>query len=157
MARRFDRVAARLRALTLSPADAALNRPLVTAIAGTADAYGDVARAARRNQRVTYRRESASVAKARRSVDAALGALAAAGYKDLGALGRAAVPALRRPPKPKPATPVRPSRPTATATATAAPRQQKQQQAQPVTPKPTPVAPKPTPIPPKPTPIPIEG
>jgi hypothetical protein len=149
--RRFDRVAARLRALSLSPADVALNRKLVAAIAEAANQYGDLARAARRNQRAIYAREGLAVRRARAAVDAALADLADAGYERLGTLGRASVPALKRPPRPKatPSAPVSVPHPTATA----APRQQQQ----PVRPQPTAVRPKPTPIPPKPTPIPIDG
>jgi hypothetical protein len=149
--RRFDRVAARMRALSVSPADAALNRDLVAAIAGAADQYGDVAQAARRNQRVTYQRESGAVRRARDGVDAVLADLTAAGYERLGTLGRASVPALKRPPRASPTPDASGARPPGpTATATAAP-------SRPVQPQPTAVRPKPTPIPPKPTPIPIDG
>jgi len=68
--------------LDLSPADTLANGQLVSALKGTASAYGKAAAAARRKDRAGYHSDSAKAISAQKGVAAALAALQQAGYKE---------------------------------------------------------------------------
>jgi hypothetical protein len=136
----FTRVARDLRALTLSPADVAVNRRMIERIRAAAAGYGDLARAARADQTRNYRRAAERI---RREHGRLTDAVAATGYAAMvrAKLSTPHLPELRRPPR---AAPTATSTPRPVATPTPAPQR-----------SPTPVRPTPTPTPILPTPTPI--
>jgi hypothetical protein len=81
LATSYDSAAAQLSALKLSPADSATNTQLVGALKGAASAYRAAARAATGGNADAYRAASAAIPNATAKVNAALAAVAAAGYK----------------------------------------------------------------------------
>ena len=81
LASAYDSAAAQLSALNLSPADRAANSQLLEALRGAARAYRTAARAATGSDADAYRSASAAIPAATAKVNAALAALAAAGYK----------------------------------------------------------------------------
>jgi hypothetical protein len=81
LASAYDGAAAQLSALNLSPADGATNSQLLEALRGVGRAYRAAARAATGSDADAYRSASAAIPAATAKVNAALAALAAAGYK----------------------------------------------------------------------------
>jgi hypothetical protein len=92
----YRRAARRFAALTLSPADYAANRDLVSALRRVARAYAKVTRAARRSLAAVVRARAAAV-RQERAIAAALAGLRAVGYGSKTSGGRSApAPAKRR-------------------------------------------------------------
>jgi serine/threonine protein kinase len=109
LASAYGSAARQLAGLNLSPADRAVNGPLVSALRTAARAYRSAARAATSGNADAYRTASAAIPGAKAQLNTALAALRAAGYQPAGTgqtgTGEAAPPS---PSRPAPAQPQQP-------------------------------------------------
>jgi serine/threonine protein kinase len=101
LASAYQTAANQLAALNLSPADRAVNRPLVSALRGAARAYRHAARAATSGDADAYGQASAAIPGVKARLNSALSGLQAAGYQS-------AEPTQRSTSRPEPAEPANP-------------------------------------------------
>ena len=104
LASAYDTAAAQLAALTLSPADQAVNERLVSALRGAARAYGRAARTATSGNTDDYRAASAAIPGEKAQLNETLSDVRGAGYQPAGT-GQAAPPSAS---SPEPAEPAKP-------------------------------------------------